>query len=164
MWEAIGNVLTSGNGILIIIGLLILCVIIIRLSKTGHLVISTKAVRLGAGENERTIIRNQSDYAYMYCMSLESKVIEMTEKSKLSIYMTRYALERTYDTIAQWIMFNHIEDSERYIKVKQRVIISLIYSLGVPAQFKTPEFKGCMEQWVEEAIKNLVEIRKLYSK
>lgn len=164
MWEAISNILTSGNAFQTIVLLLILVFIIIIMIKTGMLRIKTSHVSIGMSESdkERTIIREQADWTHIYLQGLEGKIRKMTT-DKYDGFQIKYILEICYDEIIKWITFNHIDDNEKYIQVKQDKICSLVYSHNVADEFRTKEFNERMKCWVEEVIHKLIEIRKLYS-
>ncbi len=87
-------------------------------------------------------------------------------------FLCKYILEICFDVIVEWITFNHIEEDERYVKVKQKDMCNILYTqlalvndpsmFDIIIQFKTTEFKQRVFKWVEEIIQNLVEIRRLY--
>ena len=165
MWEAISNILTSSNALQTVVSILILVLVIVIMAKTGMLRIKTTHVNIGMSDRdkERTIIREQCDWVHTYLEGLQGKIASIVHESKYGGFFTKYVLEVVYDEIVKWITFNHIEDSERYVTVKQDKIASLVYSMGVSDEFKTKEFNQRMKNWVEEVINELLEIRKLYS-
>ena len=168
MWESISKVLTGQNAIQTIIGILIIVAIIALMIKTGMIRIKTEHVQVGlsrsASETERAIIREQCDFTHIYLMGLISKIKKVTPDLLYDGYFTKYILEVAYDEFVKWITFNHIEDSKEYITTKQRKICSLVYSMSVRDEFKTKEFQERMCRWVEEIIKELVRIRRVYEK
>ena len=117
-----------------------------------------------ASDTERAIIREQCDFTHVYLMGLVSKIKQVTPDLLYDGYFTKYILEVAYDEFVRWITFNHIEDSEEYISTKQRKICSLVYSMGVRNEFKTAEFNHRMCNWVEEIIRELVRIRRVYER
>lgn len=164
MWEAISSILTSSNALQTMIVLLILVLILIMMIKTGMLRVRTTHVHIGMSESdkERTIIREQTDWVHTYLLGLEGKIRQMTPELKHGGFFTKYVLEICFDEIVKWITFNHIEDSDRYIQVKQDKICSLIYAQNVDKIFQTKEFNERIRHWVKEVICKLIEIRKLY--
>lgn len=164
MWEGITHILTSGNGIPITVILVVLIVIIIRmgikLGKVGLFSIHTKHIRLGSSVSERELIRRQIECAHDFIMSIEGKLI--SDEMKYNEYFTKYILERVYDKVIEWIMFNHITVNQLYIQDKQDTILNLIYALPINSDFKTPEFKTRVENWVKELIERLVNVKTLY--
>lgn len=168
MWESIGSILTGTSAVQTIIGVILICLMVVIMIKTGMIRIRTKHVQVGhvrsASDAERTIIREQCDFTHVYLQGLVSKIQQVTPNLLYNGYFTRYILEVVYDEFIRWITFNHIEETEEYISTKQRKICSLVYSMGVRDEFKTPEFNKRMCNWVEEVIRELVRIRRVYEK
>ena len=167
MWQAISSVLTSTNGLQTLIVLVIIILIVAVLAKVNILNINTKYLHFGmsSSDKERTIIREQIDWVHTYLRGLESKIRDVPADHQLIYggYFTKYILEVVFDEIVKWITFNNIENTERYVTVKQDKICSLIYAQNVREEYHSKEFNQCIRQWVEEIIKKLIEIRKLYS-
>lgn len=162
MWEAIGKVLTSANAREILFFLAVVLVAAIVLVKTGAVNIRTKHVRIGRAEAEREVIRRQVEAAHDFIMSIEGKI--KADTTQYNGYFTKYILERVYDKTIEWIMFNHITNSTLYVQDKQDTICNLIYTFDVAEDFKTPEFKKRMCNWVAELIDRLIKTREIYSK
>lgn len=162
MWEAISNVLTSPNAREIMHTLVIVLVAAIVLVKTGAVTVRTKHVRIGRAEAERKVIRRQVEAAHDFIMSIEGKI--KADTTQYNGYFTKYILERVYDKAIEWIMFNHITNSTLYVQDKQDTICNLIYTFDVAEDFKTPEFKKRMCNWVAELIDRLIKTREIYSK
>ena len=163
MWETIGKVLTSSNAIPVIIFLAFFTIVLVVLSKKGFISINRGGLRIGADEKERTIIRNQSQAAYLYVMSIKGKVLpeDPTKEQRL---ITELMLEKVYDNVVNWINYNHINSANSYIEIKQSEIKCLVYSQDhLEEEYKTEEFAKRMEGWVEELILNLIQIRKEYT-
>ena len=162
MWEAIGKVLTSANAREILFFLAVVLVAAIVLVKTGAVNIRTKHVRIGRAEAEREVILRQVEAAHDFIMSIEGKI--KADTTQYNGYFTKYILERVYDKTIEWIMFNHITNSTLYVQDKQDTICNLIYTFDVAEDFKTPEFKKRMCNWVAELIDRLIKTREIYSK
>ena len=93
-------------------------------------------------------------------MSIEGKLA--TAEKQYNDYFAKYILERVYDKVIEWIMFNHITMNQLYIQDKQDTILNLIYAQPINDDFKTPEFKVRVENWVKELIERLVNVKTLY--
>ena len=162
MWETIKEVLTSANGIFVTSVLLILLIIVIiltvKMSKAGLLKINTKHFQLSNKVSDRELIRRQIEKGYEFVMSLKGKIKVSDDKE----YMFNYILERAYDKVIEWIIFNHITVNQLYIQDKQETMLNLIYSLPIDDEFKTPEFKNRVCNWVKELIEQLVNVKTLY--
>lgn len=131
------------------------------MSKSGLFSLKTKNLQIGNSEIERTIIRNQTDLAYLYIMALESKI---DADHQFNFYITRYILEKVYDEVIEWITFNHITTAKEYIEIKQEKITYLVNGIGVNPKIQTKEFKERMNGWTKELIERLVQVRELYER
>lgn len=164
-WEALEGILNGSNTAVILGFVLIVFVVLVLLIKHGYIRIQTKALKIGdESERERSIVQQQIDQAHLYIMALENKILKLQPESKNTNYFAKWALERVFDEVVQWITFNNISSDDAYVHVKQMKICSLIYSLNPGDAFKTPEFKQRVNNWVKELIIMLIDIRKVYSK
>ena len=170
MWEAISSVLNGANALQTIVSMILLCLIVVMMIKTGMIRIRTTHIQVGKGrsvsETERAIIREQCDFTHTYLMGLLGKIQEVCPDKTLLYdgWFTKCILEVAYDEFVRWITFNHITDDEAYVSSKQSKICALIYSYSVRPEFKKPEFQERMKKWVQEIIKELVRIRRVYEK
>lgn len=162
MWETIKEVLLSANAWLILIFIAFMVFVVLQMSRSGLLSIKAKGLRLGSDEKELTVVRNQSQWSYLYIMSLKGKLIDEDSDEKIRL-ICENVLEKVYDKVIDWITYNHINSSNSYIQIKQSEIKCLVYSQNIEEQFKTPEFESRMNEWVKEAILKLIDIRKEYS-
>lgn len=160
MWETIKDVLTSGNAWFVLIFLVAVIVIGLILGRIGLIKVNTKHVQIGNEQTQRELVRRQVETAYTFVMSLEGKII--TEGSTYDRYLTKYILERVYDKVIEWIIFNHITTNQLYVQDKQENIENLVYTMVVDDDFKTPEFKRRMDNWVKELIEQLVQVKEIY--
>jgi hypothetical protein len=162
MWQAISEVLRSGNALQVLIFLTVIMIFFVLLVKSGIIAIKTKHLRIGQAEREREIIRRQVEAAHDFIMSIEGKLDADT--NQCNKYFTRYILERVYDKVIEWVMFNNISNSPMYVEDKQETICNLIYTFPIGSTFKTPEFKKRMKNWTQELIARLVQMREIYNK
>ena len=160
MWESIGNVLTSNNAIAVLITVLILVIVAAVLAKVGIFQFKGKGVTIGGDEDERAIIRQQTEWTQLFIQSMQQ--LPIFEGS--DTYHTLYILEKVFDEVLSWIVFNHISDSENYISIKQEKIWNLIQTLVTDKKFTSTEFKQVIYDNAEVLIKRLVYIRKNYRK
>ena len=160
MWETIKDVLTSGNAWFILIFLVVVILMGLILGRIGLIKVNTKHVQIGNEQTQRELVRRQVETAYTFVMSLEGKLI--TEGSTYDRYLTKYILERVYDKVIEWIIFNHITTNQLYVQDKQENIENLVYTMVVDDDFKTPEFKRRMDNWVRELIEQLVQVKEIY--
>lgn len=162
MWEAISQVLTSANALEVLIFLAVIVIFAIVLVKSGTVAINTKHLRIGQAEKEREIIRRQVEAAHDFIMSIEGKI--NSDTSHYNGYFTKFILERVYDKVIEWIIFNHISNTPMYVQNKQDTVCNLVYTFDIGDDFKTPEFKKRMCNWTQELIAKLVQTRELYNK
>lgn len=160
MWESISNVLTSGNAVAVLLTLIVLIIILAILAKTGIFQFNGKGVTIGDNEDERAIIRQQIEWSQLFVQSMQQHPIFEGSDT----YHTLYVLEKAFDEVLSWIVFNHISDSENYISIKQEKIWNLIQTLVTERKFTTEEFKQIIYDNTEILIKRLVHIRKNYRK
>lgn len=160
MWEAIKDILISGNAWLILAFVIALVSIVSVLSRMGLIKVSTKYLQIGNELTQRELIRRQVETAYTFIMSLYGKISD--NEDACNGYFTRYVLERVYDKVIEWIMFNHITTNQLYVTDKQESICNLVYSMNVCDEFKTPEFKERMCNWTRELIGQLVRVKEVY--
>ncbi len=169
MWEAISNVLTSANALQTIISIILVLLIIVVMIKTGMIRIRTKHVQVGNGiissDIERKIIHEQCKFTRIYLSGLIGKITEVCPDHTLMHegWFTKCILSDAYDEFVEWITQNHISTDKAYVSTKQNTICALIYSYPVRPEFKTAEFQTRMKNWVEEIIRELVRIRKVYT-
>lgn len=162
MWQAISEVLTSGNALQVLIFLAVVITLFILLVKSGIVAIKTKHLQIGKIEKEREIIRRQVEAAHNFIMSIEGKI--NADTTKCNSFFIKYILERVYDKVIEWVIFNHISNSPMYIQDKQETICNLVYRFPIGDTFKTPEFKKRMQNWTAELIARLVQTREIYNK
>lgn len=160
MWESISNVLTSGNAVAVLLTLIVLIIILAILAKKGIFQFNGKGVTIGDNEDERAVIRQQTEWSQLFVQSMRQ--LPIFEGS--DTYHTLYILEKAFDEVLSWIVFNHISDSENYISIKQEKIWNLIQTLVIDKKFTTEEFKQVIYDNTETLIKRLVHIRKNYRK
>lgn len=166
--ETLATILTSKDFLSSIPSVILLIIAICILGKILKVRVTTSHIQIGGEDknsyNERAIVRNQVNQAKLFCMALENKINALVEHKTADGYYVKYILECVYDKMTEWIMYNHIENTDEYIESKQWEIQSLVYSFNPPDQFKTPEFQERINRWTAEIIGRLVSIRKLYEK
>ena len=162
MWESITSILNSNNSIQVLSFLTLVIIIGVLLIRGNYLKIKTHHINIGVDEQERAILRQQTEWDYQYISGLYG--IIMSKYTKLDKFKTRYILELVYDEIVVWIMFNHITRSDMYIMVKQEKIRGIVYNMDVNNTLRTDEFKKMMDNWTKEIINRLVDIREYYKK
>ena len=158
MWQAIEKILLSDNSATVLFFLVIIILLLAHFSKKGVFKWHTEKLTIGVSENERAIIRQQVEWAELEIESLASAEIF----SHVDEWRTKYILEKLFDEILQWIIFNHIKDSPEYISIKQEKIWNMTQTLVVREEFRSEEFKDFIYKEVEKIIKRLVFLRRQY--
>ena len=161
-WDAAKELISSPNAWMFLVVFLLVFFLIGKMAKAGLISFKGKGIRLGSDEKELTIVRNQTQWAYLFLMSLKGKLLEMEDPVR-SDYFVDVVLEKIYDKVVEWITYNHINDKQTYIEIKQSEVRCIVYSLPIQEQYKTSEFEIRMNAWVKEIILNLISIRKEYS-
>ena len=158
MWQAIEKILLSDNSAIVLFFLVIIILLLAHFSKKGIFKWHTERLTIGASENERAIIRQQVEWAELEIESLASMEIF----SHVDEWRTKYILEKMFDEILQWIIFNHIKDSPEYISIKQEKIWNMTQTLVVREEFRSDEFKDFIYKEVDKIIKRLIFLRRQY--
>ena len=159
MWETIGNVLTSANAKSTLLFLAVCIIGALVLIKSGMLQVHTEAVRLGAADRERNIIRQQLDWVRLHLMGLEASL----EKPEwYNTYLGKYVAELVYDEYVNWVTFNHLSKSPAYISIKQDRIVDLVKSTVIREEYKSKDFEDFLRKDTEECILALLQIREVY--
>ena len=158
MWQAIEKILLSDNSATVLFFLVIIILLLAHLSNKGVFKWHTEKLTIGASENERAIIRQQVEWAELEIESLASA--EMF--SHVDEWRTKYILEKLFDEILQWIIFNHIKDSPEYISIKQEKIWNMTQTLVVREEFRSDAFKDFIYKEVDKIIKRLIFLRRQY--
>lgn len=156
MWEAIGKILTDDSAAIVLCFLMTVVIVVIVTASKGIMSVQTKNFSFGASSREREIIRRQVEVAHDCLASA------MAKQNSGENYHTLYVLERVYDKVVEWIVFNHINTLPIYIQAKQDAVWNLVLSLNPPKEFKTAACEKRVREWVREVIEKLIEIRKLY--
>ena len=161
--EGLKEILTSANAWMFLLFLGFAIFILVKMSKLGLLSFKGKGLRIGSDETERTIIREQSKWAYLFIMAIKGKVLDENATDAQND-RCELILEKVFDKVIDWINYNHISSNNSYVEIKQGEIKNLVYSQNnLDDNFKTPEFEVRMDEWVKELILNLIQIRKEYS-
>ncbi len=159
--EWLASVLTSSNAIPIIIIAVLLVVIIAILAKKGIVSFKGKGLTVGNGddETERTIIRNQIQYAQTAVGDLYSTIPYWENRDE---YRLRYIMELIIDCFVECAIFNHISQEKIYLELKQRKIWQCIIDHSESPNILTDEFKKAVYEETEHILDKFIEIREYY--
>ena len=109
---------------------------------------------------KRTIIRQQVEWATLYCDGVEAR---LPKPAGYNIWRSKFVLEKVLDEILTWITFNHISTNDNYIEIKQNKIINLVNSLTDKPEYQSKDFRETIKKEIKFVITKLVQIRELYS-
>lgn len=155
----LAKILTSDNAVILVILLIVLIVLISILAKKGIVAVNSKGVTVGGQEKERTIIRQQIEFAETACVSFFDGYLPESSDE----YRMRYIHEKLYDEIVKWISFNHITTDPTYVEIKQDIMWNIIQKYT--KNITIPEgLQEKVNSKVKHIITKLVEIRKYYQR
>lgn len=160
MWDAIKDVLVSDNAPLTIACFLIIILIFAIMVRGGLFRLNIKGVNIGSDEDERAIIRQQIEWAQLFIQAFQKQPIF----EGYDTYCTLYVLEKVFDEVLSWIVFNHISTGENYISIKQEKLWNLVQTLVADPRFSSDEFKHLIYTNTSVIINRLVYIRRNYRK
>ena len=159
MWDTIVEMVKSGDAWLVLIIAVLGCVA----ARQGYLKYKGDKFSFGRdiSDIERTIIKNQTEYARWYVDAFEK---EIPNYKGYDVYHGKYILEVVYDEIVRWIVLNHIQNTKSYIEIKQKIIWSMVQSMTTEDVMRTEAFKKKVYDSIKDLIKGLVDVRDEYSK
>lgn len=156
MWEAIGTVLSSANGIKTELIILITLVLVVVAARLNIISISGKWLKVGKiKDDERAILRLQLSWMTSY-MNLQ---FEEVYEEGMDYYRTKYIISKVQDFFEQIIIFNHITLEPTYLETKRQQLYSMVLGLTTLDKFRTKEGKEYIYQLSDKCIHTLYEIR-----
>ena len=158
MWEFLKSAAENGSLQSVLLFLGVIAVLVAYCGKHGIIKWHTDKVTIGASEAERAVIRQQVEWTELEVQSLA----RCTWFDDADQWRTKYILERMFDEILQWIIFNHIKDSDSYISIKQEKLWNMTQMLVEKPEFTSDEFKDFVFNETDKIIKRLVQLRKSY--
>ena len=144
--ETLATILTSKDFLSSIPSVILLIVAICILGKILKVRVTTSHIQIGGEDKnsyyERAIVRNQVNQAKLFCMALENKINALVEHKTADGYYVKYILECVYDKMTEWIMYNHIENTDEYIEASNGRMQSLVYSFSHLSSLRHQSFKN----------------------
>lgn len=163
MWEAILGIFTSGNFLQIVLGITVLVILFSFLVKKGLISFKGKGLKVGhSDEEERTIIRTQIQWCEADVESMLREIVNNSMGVNDNIYKACYTVEKVLDELVKIVIFNHITLEPQYIKLKQDLIWSTVSKINPEPVWD--KLEPLVRERVENAIRNLYEIRQFYQK
>lgn len=137
----------------------VLILLIAHYSKKGLFSFKGKGFNVGQ-DTERLIIRQQMQYI---AAAVDEAMAEIEKKETWNVWKAKYTAERVVDVLQRAVSFNHLSTEHAYVLVKQLEVWSEIQKSDLTDPYYcSDEFKQIVYRWVEDAIKDLVDIRKFY--
>ena len=156
MWESIATM--ASTPITVVFALIIIIMLIVGIKK-GWIRVNSSKVQIGNDSNTHQKITAQWEYVHS---KIES--IKFPAELMLNEYRTKYVLSRIEDEFQKIIIYNNIVSDKEYIALKQDIIYSKCMKYTENEFFRTEDFKEFVYNFVEEVLKELVNIKRLYSK
>lgn len=142
-----------------LIGIVVILLLVYHLASKGGVYYKGKGLQIGAGqEKERMILRRQMEYVIA---SVNEAMTEIGTREGEDEWKRKFISEKVIDVLNDAISFNHVSTDRSYILLKQLCVWSEIQKTGIEiGYYKSDEFKSLVYKWVEDAIKDILEIRK----
>lgn len=165
-----GEVLTSSNGIAIVVIFILAIILLLLLARLGYFSFKGKGLTVGKTENEvRSTLLKQKEFLLQYCSYLSQSI--MSDLVKRSIEITYinidYVVEKTVDEWLGWLLVNHITEEDAYIKLKtQQTKLIMLKAVGRvnPELLQNEElvnyFNSLCEKTTKEIIKGMLSVYK----
>ena len=132
--ESVSKILTSSNGITILLLVFIGIAVFMLLGKAGYFSFKGKNVTIGRTENEvRSVLLKQKEFVLQYCSYLTQNIISDLAKVNIEVtYVnTDYVVEKVVDEWLGWLLVNHISEEEAYVKLKvQQTRLIMLKAIG----------------------------------
>lgn len=132
--DSAATILTSANGITILLLVFIGIAVFMLLGKAGYFSFHGKNVTIGRTEGElRAILLKQKEFVLQYCSFLTQDV--MSELAKVGIEVsyvnTDYVIEKVVDEWLGWLFVNHISEDASYVELKtQQTKLIMLKAIG----------------------------------
>ena len=132
--ESVSKILTSANGITILLLVFIGIAVFMLLGKAGYFSFKGKRVTIGRTENEvRSILLKQKEFVLQYCSYLTQNIIFDLAKVNIEVtYVnTDYVVEKVVDEWLGWLFVNHVSNDQAYIELKtQQTKLIMLKAIG----------------------------------
>lgn len=132
--DSAATILTSANGITILLLVFIGIAVFMLLGKAGYFSFRGKNVTIGRTEDEvRTILLKQKEFVLQYCSFLTQNIISDMAKAGVEVtYVnTDYVVEKVVDEWLGWLLVNHITEEASYVELKtQQTKLIMLKAIG----------------------------------
>ena len=168
--ESVSKILTSSNGITILLLVFIGIVVFMLLGKAGYFSFKGKNVTIGRTENEvRSVLLKQKEFVLQYCSYLTQNIISDLAKVNIEVtYVnTDYVVEKVVDEWLGWLFVNHITSDQAYIDLKtQQTKLIMLKAIGrvnpdlLQSESLMSYFDGICKRVTADIIKGVLSVYK----
>lgn len=155
----IASIINGKNGIPVLIILVFVFITALVLIKKGILSFNIGGIHLTSREKELAVIRRQMQYLDT---TADTIINTLPDRLKEGVYFYRmkYIVSKFKDLMEETIIYNHIEDNDDFISLKQEMAYNLFIKFTSDEYFKNKEFEEYIYNLVKKLIKKFVLIRK----
>lgn len=152
----------ASNGLWSLLAVVLIIGLVAYLIKKGTISFNGKGLKVGIQDNERTTLRHQMQYMNTV-LDGTIKDIPARLREGLHYYRAKYIIGKVKDVFEEAIIYNHIENDEEYVSMKQEIVYNTILKLTDDDYFKKPEFRKYTDDLTKNLIKRFVSIREKYN-
>jgi hypothetical protein len=153
------NILNNENSWKSFIFFFITLITLIILVKKGIISFKGKGLTVGNDEVERTIIRNQIQYAQTAVGDFYHNIPYWNGRDE---YRLRYIMELIIDCFVECAIFNHITNEKIYTELKQRKVWQCVIDHAENPNILTDDFKKKVYEETENILKKFIDIREYH--
>lgn len=133
---------------------------ILFLILTGRFKYKGHGLNIGGADDERTILRRQTNYIDHEMDAIASTMLK--EHPDFDRWRTKYIVEKVYDEYIRAIHWNHISNSTSYVDDIYGTLLAIVQKRSEKDYFWTDEFKSFLKEHTTKVVAKLVNIRKEY--
>lgn len=162
------DLLASPTGNFLIIGFIIVAVYATWALRSGLIKYHTDKLEIG-GQYERRnkltlekhtlVLERQMEYI---SNAIDGAFSQIPRTETWNEWRTRFVFERVIRAMHKWCVFNHIDNGQRYVALKQDEVWNIIQKYTEADIYHTSEFRSYVDDMVEDIIENLVAIKQEY--
>lgn len=168
--EALAQILTSPNALIVLVFALLLVVVLGLMGKHGVYSVNRGGIKIGRSESEvRSLLQKEVKFATDFCRYKREKMLaEWTGRGRpFDPLHTELVFERMLDEILSWLIVNNVRDDPVYIENKARgARMTIGQAIGEmnPELLRIPEVMSYMDKvsvdFTNELIRGLLALKK----
>lgn len=155
----LSNILTSANGVVILVIVLLFASFLMFLAKKGIISFEGKGLKIGDIQyNERIVLQRQTTFVHAQLDAIANRLnIEHPEYDK---YKTRWICKCAELEWIRAIQYNNITDTDGYKDDRLTALLALVQKKVDNEYFFGKEFEQFLRNHVDVVVRKLVQIRK----